>query len=115
MEKKSSNTVRASARQCRAGPKHQKRRRRVIGRWPQRPQALDSDRGLDALAIERQLADSHAGRIGDRIGERRRGRALRRFAGAEERRAGAVDDVHVDAVRHVGKAQDRIACSSRGW
>ena len=42
-------------------------------------------------------------RIGDGVGERRGGRSLRGFAGAEEGLAGPVDHVHLDRPGTAGK------------
>src|SRR5262245_61662669 len=64
---------------------------------------------LDTRGSERDLADAGTRRVGERVGECRRGRALRRLAGAEERLARTVDEVHFHAVRKLRKAQDRIA------
>src|SRR5581483_5065475 len=73
------------------------------------PRPLCADACFDTFAVQGQLADPMAGRIGDRIGERGGGGALRRFANAEEGLAGPVDDLDLDAARHVREAQDRIA------
>src|SRR5262245_27428892 len=62
-----------------------------------------SSRGLgrrqgrfDARWRKRQVADAHAGGVGDRVGDRRAGWALRAFAAAERALLGAVDEVHLD-------------------
>src|SRR5690349_9938159 len=81
----------------------------MLGRGPAPPRS-DADRGLDSLPRQRQLAQAHAGRVGDRVGDGRRGRSLRRLAGAEKRRAGAFDHVDFDAVGHLGEARDRVGC-----
>src|SRR6266508_3350104 len=100
-------------------PKRRKRRRlrpndgflpaRLAGRWPRFDRAIsDPDRGLDALAGEWQFPQVRAGRVGNRIGERRSGRSLRGLAGAQEWLLRPVDKMDLDTVRQVGKAHDRV-------
>src|SRR5437899_4271388 len=69
----------------------------------------DREGALEPRAVERQLAHAHAGRMRQRIGERASSGALRGFAGAQKRLAGPVDDVHLEALRRVREAQDRVA------
>src|SRR5207248_10432705 len=45
----------------------------------------------------------------DRVGKRGSSRTLCGLAGSEKRRTYALDHMHVDASRNVGKARDRIA------
>src|SRR5438105_2959456 len=63
---------------------------------------------LHSVAIERQVADTHASRMGNGVGQCTGARTLRRLAGAEEMLAWPVDDVHVHALRDMREAQDRI-------
>jgi long-chain acyl-CoA synthetase len=66
------------------------------------------DRVLDPFSRQRQIAQAFAGGIRNRICDRGCGRPLPGFAAAEERLAGAIDDVDLDAVGHRVEAQDRI-------
>ena len=43
--------------------------------------------------------------MGDRVGDRRRGRALRRLARAQKRLAGPVDHVHCDVIGRSDESQ----------
>ncbi len=63
---------------------------------------------LDALARQRQVAQPLSRGVGDGVCNRCRRRSLPGFAAAEERQAGPVDDVDLDAVRHRIETQDRI-------
>src|SRR5438874_12307018 len=74
-----------------------------------RADVSDGEGALQPRPVERQLANAHAGRVRQRIGERAGGWALRGFAGAEEGLAGPVDDVHFQALRRMREAQDRVA------
>src|SRR5438067_6004585 len=69
---------------------------------------LDGTCGPDALRGNRQFPHANPSRVADRIGDCCGGRTLGRLASTEERLAGAVDDMHLYAVRHATKAKDRI-------
>ncbi len=71
------------------------------------------------LGRQRQFAETHAGRVIDRIGDRRRARHGGGFAGAQRRLVLPVDQQHVDR-RQFGKRKDRIGApvatgDSRGF
>ena len=69
---------------------------------------------MTRFAIERQLANPRAGRVGDRVADRCGGRTLRRFAWSRESAApGRSIDVDVDALRNLGEAQHRIPAPVR--
>src|SRR5262249_8384088 len=72
-----------------------------------------ANRGLDPLARERQFAQACTGRIRDGIGKGGGRWPLRCLAGAEERLARSVDQMDIDAVGQIGKAQDLIGLQSR--
>src|SRR5260221_11034037 len=62
---------------------------------------------LHPFRRERQRAQSLAGRVGDGIGDRRGGRALRAFAHAEKAFFGTIEQHHLD-LRHVLEVNDRV-------
>ena len=60
-------------------------------------------RGEDALARQRQVAHPHAERVEHGVGDRGRGRPMRRLAGADGLLLGPRDDLDLDR-RHLGEA-----------
>src|SRR5438067_1396550 len=62
----------------------------------------------DALLRQRQVANSPARGIRDRVCDRAGGRSLPALAAAEEWLARPVDDMHLDAVGNGVEAQDRV-------
>src|SRR5262249_24734732 len=62
---------------------------------------------LHALRRERQRPEALAGRVSDRIGDRRGRRALRALADTEEALARAIDENDLD-LRHFVEPQDRV-------
>src|SRR5258706_2752936 len=67
---------------------------------------------LHPFRRETQRAQALAGRVGDGIGDRRGGRALRAFAHAEETLFGAVEQHHLD-LRRVLEEIGRASCRER--
>ena len=57
---------------------------------------------------ERHPADAHAGGVEDGVGDGRRDRPARRFAGARRRDLRMVDQHHVDLFGRLGDVEDRI-------
>src|SRR5471030_918597 len=60
--------------------------------------SLHTERRLDALGCNGQIAEALAGCVGYRIGDCCRGRALSAFATAQERLPGPINHMHFDAV-----------------
>jgi hypothetical protein len=64
----------------------------------------DADRLFDAGRVERQVADTYAGRAEQGVGDGCACRSLAGLACSEERHSGPIDDVDVDSFEQLGKA-----------
>src|ERR1043165_9669992 len=76
----------------------------LMGRLARR---RSTERGLYTVGMERQIADAFSGRVRERVGDRRDGRALRSLDRAERAFARAIDQLDRD-LWHFGHGQDRI-------
>src|ERR1700710_3018534 len=77
--------------------------------WASRIEARHSriHRVLDTLSRQRQMPQSPAGGVGDRVRYGGRGRSLPGFAASEKGLAGTVDDMHIDTLGDRVETQDR--------
>src|SRR3954447_20471427 len=66
------------------------------------------ERLLHPLGRKRHAADAHAGRIEDRVRDRRRHRPDRGFSRTGRRQLGMIDQHAVDRLRRLGDVEDRI-------
>src|SRR5580693_432194 len=66
----------------------------------------------DVFTGERQVADAHPGRVGDRVGDGAGDRSLGDFARTDLSLAGRVQHAHHD-LRDLGEPQDRVAVPAR--
>src|SRR5580658_4325182 len=78
----------------------------------QTPRSALLDRAGDALAGQRQVADAHPGRVGDRVADGPGDRPLGDFARTGLGLAGRVHDPHHD-VRNLSEPEDRVAIPAR--
>src|SRR5271170_1940727 len=69
---------------------------------------LSEQRLLHFRRCQRQVAQTQARGIGERVGDGGGGGTHTGLAGTEERSAGAVDDMHIDAIGHVVEPDDGV-------